>query len=143
MGAIAKGEAKLALQQTKRGRVEEAQIIRRCNWGGFSADDFAAEHSRYLKDSSLTLSWLSSKRFQVRQAASAVPPGSKVFTRSIQVSAAGGSEESSAEEARPWLIQDVPELTKDSQADVHEALGVSLSHAVSSSCVSVCVMYVC
>merc|ERR1719161_2387117 len=35
-----------------------------------------------------------------------------------KVSAAGGSEESSAEEARPWLIQDVPELTKDSQADI-------------------------
>jgi len=35
-----------------------------------------------------------------------------------KVSAAGGAEETSAEDARPWLIQDVPELTKDSQADI-------------------------
>merc|ERR1719163_1377654 len=35
-----------------------------------------------------------------------------------KVSTSGGAEESSAEEARPWLIQDVPELTKDSQADI-------------------------
>merc|ERR1719378_1816390 len=31
-------------------------------------------------------------------------------------SAAGGEE--SGEDARPWLIQDVPELTRDSQADI-------------------------
>jgi hypothetical protein len=35
-----------------------------------------------------------------------------------KVSSSGGAEETSAEEARPWLIQDVPELTKDSQADI-------------------------
>merc|ERR1711959_818569 len=34
-----------------------------------------------------------------------------------KVAAAGGSEET-AEEARPWLIQDVPELTRDSQAEI-------------------------
>jgi hypothetical protein len=34
-----------------------------------------------------------------------------------KVTSAGGSEES-AEEARPWLIQDVPELTRDSQAEI-------------------------
>jgi len=35
-----------------------------------------------------------------------------------KVASSGGAEETSAEEARPWLIQDIPELTKDSQADI-------------------------
>ena len=37
---------------------------------------------------------------------------------------AGGQEEESAEEARPWLVQEIPELTRDSQADVR-GLGFS------------------
>jgi hypothetical protein len=35
-----------------------------------------------------------------------------------KVQSAGASEDVSAEEARPWLVQEVPELTRDSQADV-------------------------
>jgi hypothetical protein len=35
-----------------------------------------------------------------------------------KVSSAGGGGEESGEDARPWLIQDVPELTKESQADI-------------------------
>jgi len=35
-----------------------------------------------------------------------------------KVSNGGGAEETSAEEARPWLSQEVPELTRDSQADI-------------------------
>merc|ERR550514_2475183 len=35
-----------------------------------------------------------------------------------KMAGAGGQEEESAEEARPWLVQEIPELTRDSQADV-------------------------
>jgi hypothetical protein len=35
-----------------------------------------------------------------------------------KVQQAGQSEEETVEDARPWLVQDIPELTRDSQADV-------------------------
>jgi thioredoxin-like negative regulator of GroEL len=35
-----------------------------------------------------------------------------------KMAGAGAAEEESAEEARPWLVQEIPELTRDSQADV-------------------------
>merc|ERR1711920_922462 len=35
-----------------------------------------------------------------------------------KVSGAGGKQEESIEEAKPWLVQEVPELTAKSQADI-------------------------